>query len=163
MKPIVFVTITLALLLAGCQEFTTPTNPAAVSATLTAEVTSAKPPEQRQLEETVWVLESINSEPALPDVEVTLEFALDINVGRVLKGHTGCNGYGVPYKITSNGLEINRFQLIASAAGCLPESIMEQEKRYYEILRHTSRYSIEGNTLTLRAETGETLVFFPEK
>lgn len=163
MKSIVSVTLLLALLLTGCQGFTTPTNPAAVSATLTAEVTSTKTPEQRQLEENVWILQSINGEPALPDVVVTLEFALDPNVGRMLKGHTGCNGYGVPYKITGNRLEINRFQLIASAAGCLPESIMEQEKQYYEILRHAARFSIEGNTLTLRTEAGETLIFLPQK
>jgi|GEM_PF-2704508 len=151
------------IVLVGCQGLTTSPSREVVAATLTAEVTVTKTPEQQQLEETVWVLQSINGEPALTDVKVTLEFALDPNAGRMLKGHTGCNGYGVPYEITSNGLEINRFQLIASAAGCLPESIMEQEKQYYEILRHTSHYGIEGNTLTLRTETGQTLVFLPQK
>lgn len=161
MKPIVLVIVVVAILLAGCQGFTTPINPAAVSATLTAEVTSTKTPEQRRLEETVWVLQSMNGEPAQPDLEVTLEFALEINMGRVVKGTSSCNVYGAPYKITGDKLEIG--QLIASAEGCLPESRLKRERQYYKILAQVSSYSIKENTLELRTETGETLSFVPQK
>lgn len=161
MKLLVFVTIALALLMAGCQGFTTSTNPATVSATLTAEVTSTKTPEQQQLEETIWVLQSINGEPPLPDLEITLEFAFDLNVGLVAKGISSCNLYGTPYKITGDKLQIDR--PISSAEGCLPESALKQERQYYRILAQVSNYSIEENTLTLRTETGETLIFASQK
>jgi len=159
MKRIVSVSVLLTLLLAGCQGFTTSTNPAAISATLTAEVTSTKTPEQQQLEETVWILQSINGEPALPDVEVTIEFVIDLNAGRIVKGTSSCNLYGAPYKITGDKLEIDR--PIASAVGCLPENALKRERQYYKILAQVSNYSIEGDTLTLRTEMGETLVFVP--
>lgn len=149
------------LVLVGCQGLTTSPSPVAVSATLTAEVTSTKTPEQRQLEETVWVLQSIDGEPALSDLEVTLEFALDISMGRVARGISSCNLYGAPYKITDDRLQIDR--PIASAEGCLPESTLKQERQYYAILAQVSSYSIEGDKLTLRTELEETLIFASQK
>jgi len=150
-----------AAVLAGCQGFTTSPSPAVVSATLTAEVTVTKTPEQNQLEETVWVLQSVNGEPVLPDLEVTLEFVLETNAGCVVRGISSCNLYGAPYKITGDRLEIDR--PIATAEGCLPKNTREQERQYYRTLAQVSSYSIEENTLTLTTETGGVLIFVPQE
>jgi len=140
------------LVLAGCQGLTTSPSPAAVSATLTAEAQSTKTPEQRRLEETVWVLESINGEPALPDVEVILEFS-----GIRLKGYTGCNRYEGPYERSDYELDID--EVAITEQDCPQKTIMEQERRYEDMLWDVTTYVIENDTLTLKTDSGETLIF----
>lgn len=146
------------IVLVGCHGLTTSPNPAVVSATLTAEVTSTKTPEQRQLEETVWLLQSINGEPALPDVEVILEFFVDTHTFR---GSTGCNQYGGPYEIKEQKFDIIEVEM--SARNCLQEDLMEQERRYEDLLWNVTIYAIENGTLMLKTDSGETLAFLPQQ
>ncbi len=154
MKRIVSVPVVLAVLLAGCQGFTTSTNPAAVSATLTAEAASTESPEQRQLEAKVWRLQSMNGEPVLPDVEVTIEFSAGVHR---IEGYTGCNRYEGPYERSGSQLDI--LEIAITERACPQKNIMEQERQYEDMLWNVTAYAIQDNTLTLKTAAGETLVF----
>ena len=143
------------LVLVGCQGLTTSPNPVVVSAPLTAEAQSTKTPEQRQLQETVWILQSINGEPVLSDVEVTLEFSGD-EVG----GSTGCNVYGNPYKRSDSDLDI--FEIFMTTQECSPERIMKQEHLYEDVLWDVTTHEIEDSRLILKTDAGETLTFTPQ-
>jgi heat shock protein HslJ len=114
---------------------------------------------QTQLEEHLWVLESINGEPALPDVEVTLEFVgysptPDV---RILRGNTGCNPYNAPYERENSRLKI--IGVVVGTESCPPERLMEQEQQYVDILWDVITYAIKDDKLILKSATGEKLVF----
>ncbi len=164
MRPIVLVLALLVVLLAGCQGLTVPANTGAPTAsdtelpsTPTIEAASSESPEQRQLEGKVWILQSINGEPTLPDVEVTLEFSADTHR---IRGYSGCNHYGGPYEVNDHKLDIVEVEM--SVQRCPPEIVMEQERRYEDILWDVTAYVIEEGELTLMTDTGEMLVFNPQ-
>jgi len=159
-KPIVLVSIVLVLLLAGCNDLTLPANTGAPPAsdtellsTPTAKAVLAKSPEQTQLEGKVWRLQSINGESALPDVEVTLEFSAGVHR---IEGYTGCNRYEGPYE--RSGYELDIAEIAITEQNCPQKNIMEQERLYEDILWDVTAYAIEDDTLTLKTDSGETLV-----
>ncbi|MBI1295039.1 META domain-containing protein [bacterium] len=105
------------------------------------------------LEQTVWVLQSLNGVPPLPEEEVTLEF-LPYNdpLGDVFRGNAICNSYGGLYEHNGQRLTILEFQY--SLVRC--PSIEEQ---YFDIFPRVSSYEIDGSTLTLTTDIGEILIF----
>ena len=153
----VFLSLAVVLLLvSGCT-----IDPQAIESVLRevsksqAEVSAtAESVEQARLEETVWVLHSINGEPALPEVEVTLEFSADRHI---LRGYAGCNHYGGPYELNDHELDIIEVEM--SLQNCPPPNIMRQERQYEDILWNVTIYQIEDGKLILKTDAGETLVF----
>jgi heat shock protein HslJ len=143
----VFLSLAVVLLLvSGCT-----IDPQAIESVLRevsksqAEVSAtAESVEQARLEETVWVLHSINGEPALPEVEVTLEFSADRHI---LRGYAGCNHYGGPYELNDHELDIIEVEMSL------------QNRQYEDILWNVTIYQIEDGKLILKTDAGETLVF----
>lgn len=110
-----------------------------------------------QNEETVWVLQSINAKPALPDAEVTLEFLPNSHaLGDIFRGNAVCNSYGGLYERNGHRLTVREFQ--NSLVRC--PSIEDQ---YFDIFPRVSTYEIDSDTLTLTSEAGDVLVFTPQK
>lgn len=81
---------------------------------------------------------------------------------QILKGHGGCNFYGVPYERNNARIDIATDRFRHTVYECGVQEIMEQEQQYFEILTRVEYYEHEGDTLTLSTEDGDTLVFSPQ-
>lgn len=101
---------------------------------------------------TEWVLTEIRGEPPLGEVEITLVVD-DSTAG----GNSGCNYYGGTPQVTAETFRLE--DLVATARACEDTRLMDQESDYLSILAQSSAWEIDDETLHLRAETGETLVF----
>jgi heat shock protein HslJ len=162
MYKVILPLLVLALLTNGCV-----LTPVAIDAVLgmipTPQVQESVPAATREptpMEETTWVLQSLNGVPPFSDVEITMEFRISTSErGDTLGGHAVCNGYGVPYQIDGHRLTVVGNEFISSAADCSPESHSNLEMQYYRILASVEFYKLEGDTLTLSTEQGDTLVF----
>jgi heat shock protein HslJ len=89
-----------------------------------------------------------------PGVRPTIRFASD-QPG--FGGRSFCNGYGGPYTVRADSLQITSIE--SSAVGCDgPDSL---ETRFFRGLRETRRFTLDSATLTLIGADGTRLVFVP--
>lgn len=101
---------------------------------------------------TEWVLTEIRGEPVLGDGEITL--VVDESTAG---GNAGCNFYGGTPQVTVGTFRLD--DLVATVRACEDARLMDQESEYLAILARTSAWEIEEETLTLRTESGDMLVF----
>jgi heat shock protein HslJ len=102
---------------------------------------------------TSWVLESVGSQPALPDAPATAKFGED---GRVT-GTTGCNNYGMAYKVTGNNISFTPGPMTLMAC---PDPIGQQETAFLAALGATATYQIQGDTLQFLDAEGNVVATF---
>lgn len=110
------------------------------------------------LEGTAWRLDGIGGggdtvSSVLAGTEVTATFDPD---GR-LAGSGGCNGYGAPYSVDGDAIQIA--EIAATAIGCEPD-VMAQEAAFFEALGRAATFRIEGSTLMLLDASGGFLLSF---
>ena len=99
---------------------------------------------------TAWQLESIDGQPALADVRVTLTF----DDGQV-NGYAGCNGFGGDY--TASASDVSMPNIHSTMMYCeTPAGVTEQEMLYLEALNTTRHYIISGDRLELSGKHGLT-------
>ena len=127
--------VVIALLLAAC----TPTSTSTVS-----------------LDGTSWVLLSLNGQPALPDTQVTINFA-----NSKINGTDGCNRYNTSY--TEKGNKITVDKNITSTMMACQDAIMQQASAYTSALTQAATYKIDGGQLTLLDASGKTLATFTKQ
>jgi heat shock protein HslJ len=84
---------------------------------------------------------------------VTAVFGTD----ETLTGTGGCNSYSANY--TSDAGQIAIGPVAATKMAC-PEDVMKTESEYFAALEKATVYALEGNTLTLRDESGATQVSY---
>lgn len=106
--------------------------------------------ESDPLNGTGWILASLNGQPALEKVNVTLSFT-DGNLG----GSDGCNSYGGTYE--SDGPTLSIGKEITSTMMACEESIMDQASAFITALTQTASFTIEGELLTLMDANGQPL------
>jgi heat shock protein HslJ len=100
-----------------------------------------------QVQERVWVAETIEGEAVSPGVASTLTLGAD---GRAY-GSTGCNRY--TGAATVDGTKLSFGQLAMTKMACLGPA-MEQEARFGRALDRVDHWSLEGGTLLLHAADG---------
>ena len=105
------------------------------------------------LEDTRWVLTSLNGNSLLEDTRITLNFSKDH-----IEGLAGCNTYGCKYGADRGILVISEIE--RTVVKCtVPDGIMEQERCYLDSLKDMTSYRINDTQLRLEADDGSTLVF----
>jgi putative lipoprotein len=92
---------------------------------------------------TTWRLESLAGEAVLDRVEATLR----IQEGKV-SGRGSCNSFFGP--VTIEGETISFGPLGSTRMAC-PESVSNQEAKYFEALRAAERFTLEGSTLWIHS------------
>ena len=68
------------------------------------------------------------------------------------------NAYFGSYTIDRNGIRL-RMSQVASSMMMGPPAAMEAEGAYFKFLRKVKTFALDGDTLTLKADDGETLTF----
>lgn len=92
----------------------------------------------------------------IPATEVTMEFGND-----GASGSAGCSNYSTPYKVDAPMLEVGA--VTATKAWCdTPDGLMDQERRYLDILSRESFYRVFGDQLSLHTEDHQALLFRTE-
>ncbi len=105
------------------------------------------------LEGAVWELLSINGVAPIEGTEITLRF----QDGRV-EGSSGCNTYGGDYSLGDDGA-FQAGPIAVTEMACLDrEGVMDQEINYLRILQGASKFTEDGDELTIEGG-GSVLVF----
>lgn len=103
-----------------------------------------------QIQDRVWVAETIEGQPVSTGVASTLTLGAD---GRA-SGSTGCNRYTGGTAI--DGAQLHFGQLAMTKMACLGPA-MAQETHFTQALQRTARWSLAGETLLLHAAEGSIL------
>jgi putative lipoprotein len=98
---------------------------------------------QRGLMGTTWRLDSLAGEPVLDGVQATLV----IQEGKV-SGRGSCNSFFGP--VTIEGEKISFGPLGSTRMAC-PETVSNQEAKYFEALHTAERFTIEGSSLSIHS------------
>lgn len=117
-----------------------------------------EPPIDPALDDTEWVLTSLNGSNLLEGSNITLNFAR----GKV-GGFAGCNAYGGEYTAADEGaLTIPEFAITEQLCQT-PDGIMQQEDAYTEALLSAAAYRVMDDRLEIANAAGETLLVFTMK
>lgn len=110
------------------------------------------------LQNTTWVLRSMNGRTVIDNVTVTMAMDSEGRIG----GRSGCNNYGAGYALDGGQIKITE-QMAATMMACVPPAIAEQEAQYLDILHNvTSWKMVEPNGLVLTTPDNRVLAFTPE-
>jgi heat shock protein HslJ len=115
---------------------------------------------QPSLSGTLWQLTAYNNGQGgvvslIADTQITATFDEEGS----LTGFAGCNRYLARYQATETTIEISPGA--STRMFCeQPDGLMDQEMAYLQALETAASFTIEGNTLTLRTDTGETVAQF---
>jgi heat shock protein HslJ len=112
--------------------------------------------QEQALENTDWLLISYRGKDAIIEVKSTVLFQNN-EVG----GFGGCNQFGGKYNLPaagSNRIEIG--ELASTLMFCVePESVMEQEAAFLEMLNDANRFEVANGRLTIYNTANEVLIF----
>lgn len=109
---------------------------------------------ERLLRGTEWVVEDIAGGGIIDSSRVTVEFLADNSVA----GRASCNRYRGEWSLSGEGLTFSR--LISTRMAC-PPALMDQERRFLEVLAGVRQFDIgQHGELLLRAGDGQTLKAF---
>ena len=141
-------------------ELRTATGALAVSATVQAAAAPEAPAASTAtpLEGTLWTLTSyVNAQgEAIAPVEGAEPTATFMD-GRV-SGNASCNNYSADYTVDGDSMQIGVG--MTTMMMCQPEAVAAQEQAYLAALATVGQYLIEGETLTLMNEAGQTVLIF---
>lgn len=114
---------------------------------------AATAPAGDELAGTSWNLSSIDgAAPAEGGQPASIAFT---DEGRVA-GSSGCNRFMGGYTLSDGALA---FGALAGTMMACPEPLMQQEQAFLAILGAASGHSVAGDTLTITADDGRSLVF----
>ena len=105
-----------------------------------------------RLESGMWHHRTIN---VVRGTEMTMSLHEDS-----LGGFSGCNSYGGPAKVKDGSITIDAQRFLHALKLCeQPELLMEQEKRYLDLVHRVTRYSIFGDGLFMQTDNDVFLLF----
>jgi heat shock protein HslJ len=96
-----------------------------------------------------------NQTPAAPDVDTSVEF----KDGQVT-GNVGCNGFGGEYEV--DGDTINFKEIVSTLMFC-EGPVGEQEAGTLAVLKESTKFAIDGDTLTITAADGTSAIVLARK
>jgi heat shock protein HslJ len=100
----------------------------------------------------MWLLQSLAKKPPVSGTSITMAFG-----DGAVSGSAGCNSYRAPYKAGVTSLRISG-PIAATHRSCKP-AVDAQEAAFMKMLVSARRYSIRGNTLTLRGGSRDLATF----
>lgn len=117
--------------------------------------TATRPPAiTAPLDGTRWALASLDGAGLLRGTTITLRFT-----GNRLAGSGGCNDYGAEYTAPGGGT-LTIPEVGSTVKLCWsPEGVMEQERRYLDLLGAVTAYRRDGERLRLETDDGRALLF----
>jgi len=104
------------------------------------------------LKGTSWRLVTVGGAGLIPGTKITATFEDGQVHGQA------CNSYGGSYKVSGDRITIN--ELYQTEMACVdPQGIMEQERRYLEMLSMAQTFRLSDSQLRIFSASGEVLTF----
>jgi len=110
------------------------------------------------LNETEWVLTSLNGKSPVEESRITMTFAESM-----VTGFAGCNRYGGEYTMADDGTLTIPEIAITTELCLMPKGVMPQEAAYIKALSDTADYRIMDDQLEIDNAAGETILVFTLK
>jgi heat shock protein HslJ len=110
-------------------------------------------PEMADLENTSWVLTSLNGSKPLPGSQITVNFS-----GNEASGSSGCNSYRGKYPPQMGQSTEVRYMVTVQL--CQPQELMDQEKAYLEAFWIHADYLVENDLLIIKDKGGKPVLAF---
>jgi heat shock protein HslJ len=102
---------------------------------------------------TVWELTAFDESSPIEGTVLTIEFEED-----QVSGNTGCNLFSGSYEVDGDAISFGA--LAWTERGCMdPAGVMEQERRYMELLGAVKSFELEGGELRLFTDSQGSLTF----
>jgi len=115
---------------------------------------SPSPADSPSLEDTRWVLVTLEGEPPLTGTTPSAEFSAD-----QIRGSAGCNQYFGTY--AASGSDITIGDVGRTEMYCMePEGVMDQEQAFLAVLASAASYRLAGAQLELLDGTGSVILAF---
>jgi heat shock protein HslJ len=109
-------------------------------------------PSTDPLKGTSWRLVMLGGAGLLPGTQITATFEDGQVHGQA------CNSYGGAYKVSGDKISIS--ELCQTEMACVdPPGVMEQERRYLEMLSMAKTFKLSDSQLQIFSATGEVLTF----
>lgn len=105
------------------------------------------------LTEKEWALSELDGSAPVADTAASITFTTE-----GVSGSTGCNTFSGSYTADTDGSMTIGPGLATTRKACV-DDVMTQEFRFLELVTSTTRYEIEGDTLTLYAGDDAVAVF----
>lgn len=107
-----------------------------------------------------WELVSYGPASSQTPVSIYTNTMVDFDKEGEVTGNVGCNSFGGDYKL--NGNEI-KFGTISTTLMACEEPINTQESSVLKTFTDTAMYEVNGDTLTITAADGDSLVILKRK
>jgi heat shock protein HslJ len=107
-----------------------------------------------------WELVSYGPASSQTPVSIYTNTLVDFDEDGEVTGNVGCNSFGGDYKLNGNEIE---FGTISTTLMACEEPINTQEASVLKTFTDTATYEINGDTLTITAGDGESLVILKRK
>jgi heat shock protein HslJ len=106
-----------------------------------------------------WKLKSYgptnNLQTLVENTNITAQFESE---GKRVTGSSGCNSYFADYSFDPNKCELGISVIGATKKACLEPRVMQQEKKYFELLQNADKITVKGGELTITSST-EVLIY----
>lgn len=116
-----------------------------------------KPSIDPALNDTEWVLTSLNGDSLVEGSRITMDF-----VEGAVTGFAGCNYYGGEYTAADEGF-LTIPEICCTEMLCPAPDVMQQEAAYLEVLSYAATYRVVGNHLEIDDSAGDTTLVFTMK
>ena len=107
-----------------------------------------------------WELVSYGSASSQTPVSIYTNTLVDFSSQGELTGNVGCNSFGGDYKVKAD--EITFGAIISTMMAC-EDPINTQEASVLKTFTKTATYTLDGNTLTITAGDGDSVVILKRK
>jgi heat shock protein HslJ len=113
----------------------------------------------------VWLLETLNDQPVIPDSRIIAAFDEELFFRRLkVSGNAGCNAYAYVIELRQEPLAFSTRVPDARGYGYAPFSecagLMEQEEEYIAALLSVASYEVSDERLELENQAGEVVLVF---
>jgi heat shock protein HslJ len=106
---------------------------------------------------TSWQATGVNNgKEAVVGLAGTSAITADFGTDGTLSGSGGCNTYSADF--STSGTDQITIGIIASTLMACPDDVMQSEQEYFTALGKVTTFQIDGATLTLRDDEGQTQV-----
>ena len=103
----------------------------------------------------IWKLASYNQNPAVADVDTSIEFK-----DGQMNGNVGCNGFGGEYTVDGDMI---KFGSVMSTMMFCEGRVGDQEMAALAAMQNSATFALDGDTLTITSEDGNSVIVLVRK
>lgn len=129
----------LIVLVIGCRH---PAGPTSGATTTTSSLTGPR-----------WILTHLGGSRIVEMPADARPYLRFVSAEGTLEGYGSCNGFSAPYRLNGTSVRLSG-PAMSTKRACADPALNDQEQRFLSALGSMSRYSLNGDVLTLFSDSG---------